>query len=187
MIDRQREKVYSLVTPAIYPLLRYTPLNHTTTSDVELSSPLSPLRRSKQQTPPRSRHRPQHIFQRPLQIEPEGSKIKIKAYYFQSPDHSVQNKKDTMQSTTSQTSIPDRSRDSRVRPDETMTAIPSTQTTTPSSQSQHRGSASDEPWKPSFDRRQSWSIEDRKHQAQERLMDVVLGQESGFTETGRGG
>lgn len=90
-----------------------------------------------------------------------------------------------MQSTTQQTTIPDRSSDSRDRPDETMTAIPpSSNSTNPSSQ--RRASGSDEPWKPSFDRRPSWSNEDRKHQAQERLMGVVPGQESGFTETGRG-
>ncbi|KAF3396497.1 hypothetical protein F1880_007251 [Penicillium rolfsii] len=44
---------------------------------------------------------------------------------------------------------------------------------------------SDQSWKPKFDRRQSWSQEDQKHQLQERLVvHVEMGQETGFTETG---
>ena len=37
-------------------------------------------------------------------------------------------------------------------------------------------------WKPTFDRRQSWSNQDRKHQLQERLLGVERGKETGFTE-----
>lgn len=90
-----------------------------------------------------------------------------------------------MQSTTHQTPIPDRSRDTRDPPNEHSTPINHSQSSNPDL-SKSRVS-SDKPWKPSFDRRQSWSNEDRKHQAQERLMDVVPGEESGFTETGGGG
>jgi hypothetical protein len=41
-------------------------------------------------------------------------------------------------------------------------------------------------WKPTFDRRQSWSNEDRKHQLQERLLGSEKGKETGFTEAHSG-
>jgi hypothetical protein len=37
-------------------------------------------------------------------------------------------------------------------------------------------------WKPTFDRRQSWSSQDQKHQLQERLLGSEQGKEMGFTE-----
>lgn len=41
-------------------------------------------------------------------------------------------------------------------------------------------------WQPRFDRRQSWNHQDRKHQLQERLLNVEGSRERGFTETNRG-
>ncbi|KAJ5577707.1 uncharacterized protein N7459_006671 [Penicillium hispanicum] len=41
----------------------------------------------------------------------------------------------------------------------------------------------DKRWTPKFDRRQSWSQEDQKHQMQERLLGVEQGPETGFSET----
>ena len=41
-------------------------------------------------------------------------------------------------------------------------------------------------WKPKFDRRQSWSDQDHKHELQERLLNVEEGRETGFSETDPG-
>lgn len=41
-------------------------------------------------------------------------------------------------------------------------------------------------WKPTFDRRQSWSNEDRKHEMQDKLVGSEKGNEQGFTEAHRG-
>ncbi|KAJ6072426.1 hypothetical protein N7467_010511 [Penicillium canescens] len=41
-------------------------------------------------------------------------------------------------------------------------------------------------WKPTFDRRQSWSSQDQKHQQQERLLGSEQGKEMGFTEAHSG-
>lgn len=42
--------------------------------------------------------------------------------------------------------------------------------------------APEKSWKPTFDRRQSWSNQDHKHQLQERLLGFEKGKEMGFTE-----
>lgn len=47
----------------------------------------------------------------------------------------------------------------------------------------HPKVASEQPWEPKFDRRQSWSQQDRKHELQERLLGVEKGREMGFSET----
>lgn len=44
----------------------------------------------------------------------------------------------------------------------------------------------DSGWQPRFDRRQSWSNQDRKHYLQERLLNVEGSRERGFTEVNRG-
>lgn len=49
-----------------------------------------------------------------------------------------------------------------------------------------RGSE-DKPWKPSFNRQQSWNEQDMKHCFQERLLGSERGRESGFTEAERRG
>ncbi|CEJ62183.1 hypothetical protein PMG11_10691 [Penicillium brasilianum] len=86
-----------------------------------------------------------------------------------------------MQSTIQQDSIPNRIRE------------PPVSTTQPrdlSSSESHQppdpnpDAVSDSSWKPRFDRRQSWSHEDQKHQLQERLLNVEQGRETGFTEKG---
>ncbi|KAJ5317376.1 hypothetical protein N7508_001884 [Penicillium antarcticum] len=41
-------------------------------------------------------------------------------------------------------------------------------------------------WKPTFNRRQSWSSQDQKHQLQERLLGSEQGKEMGFTEAHSG-
>lgn len=89
-----------------------------------------------------------------------------------------------MQSTGQQSSIPDRSREQRVPPTEDIASIDRSNAS--DSSRRDRVLAQDEPWKPNLDRRQSWSSEDRKHQLQGRLMEVVQGQEPGFTEVGCG-
>lgn len=38
-------------------------------------------------------------------------------------------------------------------------------------------------WKPKFNRQQSWSEEDKKHELQRWLLSVEHGKETGFTET----
>ncbi|KAJ5183138.1 hypothetical protein N7492_000754 [Penicillium capsulatum] len=43
--------------------------------------------------------------------------------------------------------------------------------------------ASEQPWQPRFDRRHSWSQEDRKHELQGRLLRVGQDRETGFSET----
>lgn len=42
---------------------------------------------------------------------------------------------------------------------------------------------SEQSWEPRFDRRHSWSQEDRKHELQDRLLRVDKGSERGFSET----
>ncbi|KAJ5381162.1 uncharacterized protein N7496_003590 [Penicillium cataractarum] len=86
-----------------------------------------------------------------------------------------------MQSTIQQNPIADRARES---------AASTTQSRDLSSSESHQlpdpnsDTVSDSSWKPRFDRRQSWSHEDQKHQLQERLLIVEQGWETGFTETG---
>lgn len=48
--------------------------------------------------------------------------------------------------------------------------------------SSHDDAVPEKSWKPTFDRRQSWSDQDRKHQLQERLLGCEKGKEMGFTE-----
>ena len=38
------------------------------------------------------------------------------------------------------------------------------------------------PWKPSFNRQQSWNTQDMKREMQTRLLETVEGSKSGFTE-----
>lgn len=83
-----------------------------------------------------------------------------------------------MQSTSPQGSFPDRSREQRSLPLETVSH---------ESQEPQGGkdkNVSEQNWTPRFDRRQSWSAEDQKHQMQERFMQVEQGRESGFSESG---
>ncbi|KAJ6128221.1 hypothetical protein N7471_009438 [Penicillium samsonianum] len=58
--------------------------------------------------------------------------------------------------------------------------------TTGSSGPNRKDTSSEKSWKPTFDRRQSWSNEDRKHQLQERLYGSEKGREMGFTEAHSG-
>lgn len=44
----------------------------------------------------------------------------------------------------------------------------------------------EEVWQPRFDRRSSWSNQDRKHELQGRLLNVEGSRERGFTEVNRG-
>lgn len=83
-----------------------------------------------------------------------------------------------MQSTSHQDPFPDRPREQRALTTEDISS-----SDTQSSSHPNRDPVSEQTWKPSLDRRQSWSNQDRKHQLQERLMSVDKGQESGFTET----
>lgn len=48
--------------------------------------------------------------------------------------------------------------------------------------SSHDDAVPEKSWKPTFDRRQSWSNQDQKHQLQERLLGFEKGKETGFTE-----
>lgn len=48
-----------------------------------------------------------------------------------------------------------------------------------------KSSTSGQSWEPKFDRRHSWSQEDRKHELQGRLLSVDRGSEKGFSETDR--
>ncbi|KAJ5360077.1 hypothetical protein N7517_009268 [Penicillium concentricum] len=57
--------------------------------------------------------------------------------------------------------------------------------TTGSSGPNRKEKAAEKLWKPTFDRKQSWSNEDRKHQLQERLHGSEKGKEMGFTEAHR--
>ncbi|KAJ5739430.1 hypothetical protein N7533_012214 [Penicillium manginii] len=90
-----------------------------------------------------------------------------------------------MQSTSHQGSLPDRSRDHT-----TTTEINPAPSQAHDSSDSHRKSddrleaqADAEPtWQPRFDRRQSWSTQDYKHQLQERLLNVEESRERGFTE-----
>ncbi|KAF9895011.1 hypothetical protein FE257_004635 [Aspergillus nanangensis] len=41
---------------------------------------------------------------------------------------------------------------------------------------------SEKPWEPSWERRESWSEQDRRHEFQTQLLDVEEGDEKGFTE-----
>jgi len=62
--------------------------------------------------------------------------------------------------------------------------LASTNITESSSPQDH--TAPEKSWKPTFDRRQSWSNQDRKHQLQERLLGSEKGKEMGFTEAHSG-
>lgn len=86
-----------------------------------------------------------------------------------------------MQSTSHQGPFPDRPREQRVPTTEDISSSDTQRSSHP-----NRDAVSEQTWKPSLDRRQSWSNQDRKHQLQERLMSVDKGQERGFTETGHG-
>ncbi|KAJ5238755.1 hypothetical protein N7468_003374 [Penicillium chermesinum] len=46
--------------------------------------------------------------------------------------------------------------------------------------------AAEPSWQPRLDRRQSWSDQDRKHELQERLLDMEAGRELGFSEKHEG-
>ncbi|KAJ5974398.1 hypothetical protein N7481_011608 [Penicillium waksmanii] len=95
-----------------------------------------------------------------------------------------------MQSTSHQGSLPDRSRDHIVA--ETNPTPSQAHESTPDHSLRERNDrvtaeaeaeAEAEPtWQPRFDRRQSWSTQDRKHQLQERLLNVEGSRERGFTE-----
>ncbi|KAJ5698369.1 hypothetical protein N7462_000374 [Penicillium macrosclerotiorum] len=84
-----------------------------------------------------------------------------------------------MQPTSHQGLFPDRTKD----PVSTQTSSSSQPHESPDPSPE---APSQQSWKPRFDRRQSWSNEDHKHQLQERLLDVKSGQQAGFTETGTG-
>jgi len=45
--------------------------------------------------------------------------------------------------------------------------------------------APNQTWVPQFNRRQSWNQQDRKHEMQERLIQVEQGRESGFSESAK--
>ncbi|KAJ5874576.1 uncharacterized protein N7529_003006 [Penicillium soppii] len=62
--------------------------------------------------------------------------------------------------------------------------LSSTNATEPSTSQDNTGP--EKSWKPTFDRRQSWSSQDHKHQLQERLLDSEKGKEMGFTEAHSG-
>lgn len=83
-----------------------------------------------------------------------------------------------MQSTSHQGSFPDRTREQTTPPMQTVSKenhdLPGA----------NQEAVSEHPWSPRFDRRQSWSQQDQKHQMQERLMEVEKGRESGFSESG---
>ncbi|KAJ5836261.1 hypothetical protein N7447_002287 [Penicillium robsamsonii] len=57
----------------------------------------------------------------------------------------------------------------------------STDTTGPSGLNRE-GKSLEKSWKPNFDRKHSWSNEDRKHELQERWHRSEKGKEMGFTE-----
>lgn len=44
------------------------------------------------------------------------------------------------------------------------------------------GPSSNQPWQPRYDRRQSWSTEDYKHELQERMLNAEGHLDSGFSE-----
>ncbi|KAJ5099335.1 hypothetical protein N7532_006336 [Penicillium argentinense] len=87
-----------------------------------------------------------------------------------------------METTAHQGSFPDRS-EAKDQP----VSAGAVENTPFSNQSHDRQSSDGEDrestWKPRFDRRQSWSNEDRKHQLQERLLNVEGSRERGFSET----
>jgi hypothetical protein len=62
----------------------------------------------------------------------------------------------------------------------------STATDATGSSGLNREATSEKSWKPTLDRQQTWSNEDRKHQLQERLLGSERGKESGFTEAHSG-
>lgn len=66
--------------------------------------------------------------------------------------------------------------------------LPFFQTDTSTGDSEFRSdeSAPEKSWKPTFDRRHSWSNEDRKHELQERLLGSEKGNVQGFTEAHSG-
>lgn len=82
-----------------------------------------------------------------------------------------------MQSTSRQGPFPDRSREQTTAPLGTV----SHESHEPKGVEEE--AASEQTWTPRFDRRQSWSQQDRKHLMQERLMEVQQGRESGFSES----
>jgi hypothetical protein len=82
-----------------------------------------------------------------------------------------------MQSSSHQGPFPDRSREQTTAPLETV----SHESHEP--QGVEEEGVSEPTWTPHFDRRQSWSQQDRKHLMQERLMEVEQGRESGFSES----
>lgn len=81
-----------------------------------------------------------------------------------------------MQSTTHQSSYPDRTREQGV------SSKPNISSEEPDASHSSHDPISDQPWEPKFDRRQSWSHQDRKHELQERLLGVQEGTEMGFSE-----
>jgi hypothetical protein len=82
-----------------------------------------------------------------------------------------------MQTNSHQGPFPDRSTEQTTPPMQTV----SDESHEPPSVNQE--AVTEQTWVPRFDRRQSWSQEDRKHQMQERLMEEVeQGRESGFSE-----
>lgn len=83
-----------------------------------------------------------------------------------------------MQSTTHQTSYPDRTRE------QGLSSTPVVSSEEPEISHSTQDPVSDQPWEPKFDRRQSWSHQDRKHELQERLLGVQEGTETGFSEEG---
>jgi hypothetical protein len=95
-----------------------------------------------------------------------------------------------MQSTSHQGSLPDRSRDHTVTAETNPTPSQAHEPTDhPLRERNDRVAAEAEDeaeaeptWQPRFDRRQSWSMQDRKHQLQERLLNVEGSRERGFTE-----
>lgn len=103
-------------------------------------------------------------------------KLALNIYNTFNPPSSIHSNQRTMQSTNQQNPLPDRSRET-IQSTEADTSIEPSHT-----QSAGYSTSSTE-WKPSLDRRQSWSNEDRKHQMQGKLMQPGEGQEEGFTET----
>ncbi|KAJ5176542.1 uncharacterized protein N7482_002419 [Penicillium canariense] len=84
-----------------------------------------------------------------------------------------------MQSTSHHGLIPDRSKEPMESATQTLSSSDPQELPDPNPEAE-----SNQSWKPRFDRRQSWSNEDHKHQLQERLLDVEQGRATGFTETG---
>ncbi|KAJ5407885.1 hypothetical protein N7509_001768 [Penicillium cosmopolitanum] len=93
-----------------------------------------------------------------------------------------------MQSTSHQGSLPDRSRDHTVTTEANPTPSQAHESTDHSLRERNDRVAAEaeaeaeSTWQPRFDRRQSWSTQDRKHQLQERLLNVEGSRERGFTE-----